>query len=260
MKRLALILPLAAASVCAQPALAPPHIGFVQDAAGTLRPVEGVAGGFVLGRPAARGVVSAAFSNSLGLLTTRSSLAAMNREGRVLGVTDAPPGQALFAFSPDGAAGLVYFAGLKALVRWNGAKFARVPFDGALLAGNPVLSIALPDSWIAEMIVKRDDGLWSLSVLLETGRVEAQTALAGVTAPVLMLANGDLLYSRRGGVVLRRANGAEVSLPARLPERFAFQSMGQDWVQILDPANGVRSVIRVTPHQEALYLLPEVNQ
>ena len=85
----------------AQPAIAPPRLGFVQDSAHTLRPAYG-AGGQLHSRtvrvPAT--IVSEAFSGSIGLLKTDSSLAAFDSQGKLLASMDAPGGPALFAFSP----------------------------------------------------------------------------------------------------------------------------------------------------------------
>ena len=68
---------LASAGAWAQPAIAPPSLGFVEDSARSLRPAYGLAGNFILGPSVAGKIVSEAFSGSIGLLKTDSSLAAL---------------------------------------------------------------------------------------------------------------------------------------------------------------------------------------
>src|SRR5579863_9366509 len=111
MKKLLLAaLILSPASVWAQSAIAPPLLGFVQDGARSLRPAFGVSGSFILGRSITGPILSEAFSGSVGLLKTDSSLAAFNSQGKVLASMDVPPGPALFAFSPRGSTALAYIA------------------------------------------------------------------------------------------------------------------------------------------------------
>jgi len=73
MKQL-LIAAILVASAAAQPAIRPPQMGFAGQADGTLRPVYGVAGNFILGPSVKAKVISQAFSGSLGLLKTAATL------------------------------------------------------------------------------------------------------------------------------------------------------------------------------------------
>src|SRR3984885_6223836 len=129
---------LSPASVWAQPAIAPPRLGFVEDSTRALRPAFGVSGSFILGPSvtlanAAGQIVTEAFSGSFGLLKTDSSLAAFSSQGKILGSIDAAPGPAFFAFSPNSATALAYIASSKALIEWRGTAFApvSVPCDQA---------------------------------------------------------------------------------------------------------------------------------
>src|ERR1700729_479425 len=117
MKFLATLL-IAATIVAAQSGIRPPQVGFAGNADGTLRPVYGVAGNFILGPSIAARVISQAFSGSIGLLKTESTLRAFNRQGQVLATTDAAEGPALFAFSPDGLTALAYVPSSNTLVQW----------------------------------------------------------------------------------------------------------------------------------------------
>ncbi|MBC8164944.1 MAG: hypothetical protein H7Y20_03605, partial [Bryobacteraceae bacterium] len=51
-----------------------PAIGFVRDVHGSLRPLQGIEGAFVLGEAVATGVVSASFYGRTGLAKTDNEL------------------------------------------------------------------------------------------------------------------------------------------------------------------------------------------
>lgn len=244
MKIVAVILSVAAA--WAQPAVAPPQIGFVQDNAGLVRPLYGVAGNFVLGPSVAGKIVSEAFSGSLGLLKTDSSLAAFNSQGKQLASMNAAPGPALFAFSTAGVTALAYLASSNALIEWNGSAFTRLAADTA----GTVLAIAFPAPFEASLIVQRDHTVWQMNG-------GSQTALMGVHAPLLALPSGDLIYRDGEKLSLRRTNASEVRIAATLPETFSLQQMNRDWVQLTDLNSSARFAIRTTPGREGFYRLPE---
>jgi hypothetical protein len=226
-----------------------PQLGFAGAADGTLRPVYGVAGNFILGSPVRGQVISEAFSGSLGLLKTDSTLAAFDGQGKVLATTDAAAGPALFAFSVDGVTALAYVGSSNTLIEWRAGRFEAVPFHSG---PDPILAIAL-STGEASLIVQRPDGLW------EVGSV-SQKALVGVTAPVLALASGELVSSDAGGIALRKLDGTEVHIAGHLPAKFSLQQMDREWVQLSDLGTARRFAIRVASGREALYQLPEAGQ
>lgn len=254
MKRLSTLF-LVAASAFAQHAIAPPQLGFMQDASLALRPVYGLAGTFILGPSITGPILSEAFSGSLGLLKTDSSLAAFNSQGKVLASMDVSGGPALFAFSPSGITALAYIASSNSLVEWRGSAFSRVSFHPV---ADTVLAIAFPDSLTATLIVQRSaDRLWEVHVPLGALETLAESALAGVHAPVLALPEGDLVYTEAGGIVVRRAAGSEVHIPASLPATFSLQQMNRDWVELTDMKGSARFAIRTLAAREGIYRLPE---
>ncbi len=246
----ALLALLSISAAWAQTSLAPPQVGFIRDSGNALRPVYGIAGNFVLGPAASTGVVSAAFSGSFGWVKTDSTLLVTDRLGQALTSMDAPAGPALFAFSQDGAPSLALFAGTNALIQWNAGTFQQV----ATLYASTVVSIASPDVDHAALVVQRDDGLWDVRLLLATGETVSQTALPGLRAPVLMLATGDFVYTDADGVVVRKTDGVELHICTPLPESFAFQQMGDGWIQL------GKYVVRITAGREQSYALPEAEQ
>jgi len=238
------------ASAAAQSGIHPPQLGFAGDAGGTLRPVYGVAGNFILGQPVKEKVISEAFSGSLGLLKTDSTLVAFGKRGQVLATMEAAQGPALFGFSPDGLTGLAYLPSSNKLVEWKAGQFVTIPFYSEL---GKVLAVFLPSAFEASMIVQRQDGIWEVSLA-------SQRALVEVTAPLLGLPSGLLLFSDARGIVLRNPDGSEVHIPAQLPARFSLQQMDTDWVQLSDLAGSRRYAIRVLPGREGIYELPEAHR
>src|SRR5580698_8136489 len=149
-------------SAWAQPAIAPPQLGFVQDSASALRPVYGVTGSFILGSPLDVKIVSEAFSGSIGLLKTDSSLTAFDSAGKRLASIDAASGPALFAFSPAGNTALAYIPSSNSLIEWRGSVFAPVP--AKYEEPDTVLSIAFPTPLEAALMVQRKDTIWELNL------------------------------------------------------------------------------------------------
>jgi hypothetical protein len=232
----------------------------MRDAADSLRPVYGIAGNFLVGDPVAIGVTSAAHSGSYGWVKTSSTVAVIDKAGAIVATSTVADGPALFAFTRTGEPALAYLAPSNQLLTWKAGAFTAVPFDATTLGANVVLSIAAPDSDHAAVIVQRDDGVWDVRVQLATGEIDAQTALLGVAAPVLMFESGDLVYTDANGIALRKPDGSERHISVRLPASFAFQQMGEGWLQVQDLAGGQQFAIRIAQNREQAYRLPEVDQ
>jgi hypothetical protein len=249
---------LASTSVFAQSGIAPPQLGFVDDSAHALRPAYGVAGNFILGRSITSPIINEAFSGSVGLLKTDSSLVAFNSQGKLLASMDVPSGPALFAFSRTGTTALVFIALSHAWIEWRGSAFAPLSPDHQDLGADVVLAIAFPNPFEATLIVQRDlDRLWEVHLPLGAAGTLSQNALPGVHAPVLLLPAGDLVYGDDGGIMVRRADASQVRISGSLPANFSLQQMNQEWVELSDPKTNQRFGIRTTPGREGLYRLPE---
>jgi len=248
---------LLAATAAAQTSIAPPQLGFAAISGGSLRPVYGLAGNFILGPSIAGDVLSQAFSGSLGLLKTTSTLAAFDAQGHTLASIAAPPGPALFAFSPDGVIALAYLPSSNTFIEWTGGQFTTLPFRPEQ---DLVLAIALPNAFEASLFVQRSDGIWQIQFPFTRSRVNSQKALPGVTAPISALPTGDLVYAGANGIVLRHPDGSELRITAQLPAAFSFSQMDSDWVQLTDLASPRRYAIRLTQGREGFYQLPEAGQ
>lgn len=239
----------------AQHAVGPPQVGFIQDGHGHIHIVNGLAGNFLVGAAVSSGIISAGYSGSFGLLKSDAALIVVDRQGRGVASVLAPNGPALFAFATDGSPALAYFEQSKTLLIWDGHTFQT---SGP--SGTPApLAIATVTSKQAEFIVQRDTGLWQLGIEVATGATVSQTALPGITAPVLLPASGGVVYRDAQGLVVRKPDGSEKHIAAHLPESLAFSQMGNGWIQITDLATGRLSAVNVQPGHEQYYLLPEVR-
>src|SRR5579863_2163733 len=214
MKGTLAFLTLVTTAAWAQRLLAPPQVGFIQDGHGQIHIVSGLAGNFLVGEAVSSGIISAAYSGSFGLLKSDSALIVVDQQGHGVASVVAPNGPALFGFAADRSPALAYFEHSKTLLVWDGHTFRPA---GPMLTESP-LAIASVSATRAAMIVQRDTGLWELGVELANGAIVSQKALQGITAPVLMLASGGLVYRDAKGMVVRSPNGSEKLIDANLPE------------------------------------------
>ena len=259
MKHILFILTLTAVA-CAQPALTPPQVGFLQDGANSFRPVFGIAGNFAVGNSVLDGVTSASYSGSFGLLKTDTSVIAVDSQGQVLGAMDAPPGPADFAFFSDGSPAFVYLPGPNLLFEWYGTGFQMVPFDCQLFPASAVLAISAPDRAHVAFLIQHDYGPWEIRVLIESGEADSQEALSGAGTPALRLSSGELIYTDSNGAVIRKSDATEIRLAGQLPANFTLVQMGAGWVEVSDVSSSARFALRVTPGHEGVFVLPEVSQ
>ena len=249
MKQIFASLVFSAMLACAQPSLAPPRIGFVLDKSDAVRPVFGVAGSFTLGDSVGSDVVSSSFLGSFGFAKTNSAIAVFDQDGQILYATDAPVGPALFGSR------LAYLVQAKMLLRWTGTTLEPV----ALPPDSEVLSIAQPDSAHVSAIVRREDGLWLVRFRLDSGAIEGQSAIPGIDGRVLLLDDGGFVFQNPRGIVIRRPDGSEIPLAARLSRLVQIQSMGCGWIQIAD-SDGLQLAVDIRPGREQIYQLPEAQQ
>ena len=255
MKRLLFVFSIAALG-SAQSTLAPPTLGFVHDNAGALRPVLGLAGNFMLGDPIASDVSSTAFSGSFGFAKTSNALAIFDLQGRTILSVDAPSGPALFAFARTGQQGLVFYPQSGALLSWNNGALTDLAIDAPALGGN-ALSIAFVDANHVTFLVDRGE-LWSVRIALDSGEPDLQFSIHGAAAPVLMLANGNMLLSLSKGLVMRSAKGIEERLDVVPPANSTLNSMGDGWIQLLAPAGQPQYALQLSGRR--IYQLPEAAQ
>ena len=226
MRRLLLIF----CSVCAwaQSGIEVPGIGVIVDSSRGLRPVQGVAGSFLLGPASMPGVLSAACSEQMCLAKTDSKILSATGE------TDARTGPAIFGFSGDDA--IVFFPEVHTFARWHADTLD--PLDWTL--DGEVLSVS------ATEIAVRKDG--EVSIIRPDGFVV--DSIPDASGPVLLLPVG-VVFATKDEIVLRQ-DQSEVRFELAGAESIA--AMGPHYAAIR--AGGAIYALRTDPGREGLYRLP----
>jgi hypothetical protein len=218
-------------AICAwsQSGIEVPSAGAFVDSSGSLRPVEGVAGSFLLGPPTASGVVSAACSERLCLAKTDSKI--LSAAGEI----DTPGGLAIFGV--DGDAAIVFFPEPRTFARWHDNTLD--PLDWTV--DGEILSVRA-----TEIAVRRDGHVW----IVHPDDSVADW-IADTSGPVLLLKDG-VLFATSDELVLRRRDGSEVRFELTGAESIA--AMGPLYAAIRTGATTY--ALRTEPGRESLYLLP----
>jgi len=243
---------LSSAFAMAQSAISPPGVGAILDSSGSLHAVVGLAGNFVFLDTGISNVRSAAFSGSAGLLKTDTEILVVDAANQVANRYSAPGGDpALFAFDVHGQPALAYYAGT--LLRFDGSQPMSVSWTGDVVS----LATAGPDS--ATAILRRSDGMWNVQFWPATGDVQSESLIAGISGPVLLRANGDLVFTRDSSIVLRDESGVERTVAAAGFEIDSFEQLGKDWIAVREAGAGRVFALRITPATLDVYQLPEVS-
>jgi hypothetical protein len=218
----------AAVHTWAQSGIEVPAIGMIVDSSGDLRPVQGVAGSFLLGPTSMSGVLSAACSDQLCLIKTDSKIVSATGE------TDAPTGPAIFGLSGDEA--IVFFPEVHTFARWHNDSLETLDWavEGDVLSIRP-----------KEIAVRRHDGI--SIVRPDNSAIEF---IPDASGPVLLLAKG-VVFATKDQIVLRQ-DGGEVRFASAGTQ--SITAMGAHYVAIR--ARGVIYALRIDPGRESLFLLP----
>ena len=226
-------------AVCAwaQSGIEVPAVGAMVDPSGALRPVEGVAGSFLLGPAMFSGVLSAASSERLCLAKTDSKIVS------AAGQADAPPGPAIFGV--DGDQAVVFFPEPQVFARWHDDTLD--PLDWAV-AGE-VLSIRLRGG-DAQIAVRRDQDIW---IVRPDGAVVDW--ISDAAGPVLLLAEG-ILFATGNEIVLRRPDWGEVRF--ELTGAVSITAMGPRYAAI--HTGDAVYALRTESGRESLFLLTANTQ
>jgi hypothetical protein len=251
--KMILLLLIPALAAAGQSPMGYPRAGCFRDGAGLLRAVLGIAGNFLIGDAEASGVVAAACRGKLTLAKTEDAVELRDGDSGRAWKWPAPAGAALFAFPANGSAPVVFFPATSEWLRAaEGASVRALP----AIQGEP-LAMSSEDGARAELVVRREAGLFLLRISLAWGTVEEETALAG-SGPVLPLGGGTLLAAEGTELVVRGPYEEErrIALPAPAA---AIEHMGEGWVRIV-LENGGHMALRMANGGEEVYVLPEVTQ
>lgn len=239
----------------AQTGLAPPHLGCLVAEGGSLRPVLGVPGNFVLGEVVEWGVVSAACGKGFALIKREDALELVDEESGLIRRWSAPGGPALFALSREGQPALVYFPQTSQWFRVADQGLRNVELEWPE-RNIEVLAIAQPGRDRLAAVVRRESSLRLLKLSLESLRIEEESELAGATAPVLLGPDGALLLAADDGLAVRMPGGGDrwVALPGRAA---GLAQIGEGWIEVRLAEGKGRWGLRLLKDGEELYQLPE---
>lgn len=227
-----------AAAAAAQ--VSTPRIGIAADRAGVIRPVSGVAGNLIAGDAIARGVISAAASDTTVMMKTASELVVNGVRRRVAG------GPALFAFERDGSPALVWLSDAHALLAPCRRGFCSIPLP--VLSGEVVAVGAGP-----RIAVVRNGVLEVLDI--SDGAIARVTRLPGASAP-LLLADGSMVYGAPGALVFRDRSGHE-KRTAFAHAASSMTQMSSSWAMVEATQEGRRFAVRLS--DGAAFQIPEVQ-
>jgi hypothetical protein len=218
-------------AICAwsQSGIEVPSAGAIVDLSGSLRPVQGVAGSFVLGPGTVSGVLSAACAERLCLAKTDSKILSAT------GGIDAPVGPAIFGADGDGA--IVFFPEPRTFARWHDNLLD--PLDWTV--DGEILSLRA-----TEIAVRRDGRVW---IVHPDGSVVDW--IADTSGPVLLLQEG-VLFATSDELVLRRRDASEFRFG--LTGAKSIAAMGANYAAI--QSGNLTYALRTEPGRESLYLLP----
>jgi hypothetical protein len=250
---------LAALCIClgaawAQSGIGTPRAGCLVGPDGSLRPVDGIAGAFLAGDPAAHGVVSAVCSADRALLKTEDAVEIRDGSLRLLARWSAPAGPALFAFGGDSHTAFVYYPGAREML-WLMGRIPPRPVPGVQSLEGDVLAIAAPTLRRLLVVVRDQSGLWLVSMSPSDGLIQSRVPLDGVTAPLALRRDGTLVYADGAELVVRPANGAErrMTLPA---PALAIGLMGDEWLAVQLPGRRSPAAVRIEPGREGVFRVP----
>jgi len=246
MKRLLAVAFPVAAAICGQSGIMAPHLGFVQDGAGALRPLYGLAGNLIAGEPLAGDIVSAAVFRDFVWIKTEDKLRSVDAYGRLACEMPAPPGPALFSSST------VLYPGTMELQPLGTCRAGVIPVDSVT---GDILSFASPGRNRAGIIVRRESQLWLIEISSRTGRLLKETPLPAVSEPILLRDDGSLCYADGEELVIQRPDQAGQRIALGSPAtRLAELSGG--WIHVTTVDSNL--AVRLGGGAPELYRLPEV--
>lgn len=257
MKRLAAAAVLWIGVIAAQPGITLPQVGLFLDTRGNLRPLYGLAGNFLPGQPAASAALSAAFSGRYGWIKTADRLVLVDEAARPLRDWPAPGGAARFGFSSDGAEASAYLPETARLVVWRAGAARVLTLDQAQLAGEVVAVGVAPKRRVA-LAVQRDSAVWLVRLSPVTGVIEDEQMLPGVSAPLLLLADGRFVFAHGQELIVRALDGSERSIAAGGTVS-GLSLLGQGWIEVTLAGESRQPVaVRLSGGEPELYRIPEV--
>ena len=238
------------ATATARAQLSPPRLGYIKDASAALRPVYGIPAAAFLGDPATDAVNSFACAAKLCLAKTDTALVPFSTSDPASAIrTEAPAGAAVIAVADgttDGA--WIYFDGTKQYAHWQAGTWSGIDYS----PGGAVLSLRATADGFDYAVVRDPSGgkAWIEHFSMADGSVTVLDSV-DTTGSVLLLDSG-VLYAADGQLILRRADGTQLSFA--IADVAALYAAGKGYVEI--EAAGGLWILTTVPGFEQLAMLP----
>ena len=240
------------AGAAAESGVAVPRAAYVRDAVGDLRPLEGVAGTFLLGAPLA-GEVRAFASWSEEAVAVLDTRIVLLRNGRPVEESPAPEGRVVVGLDEQGKPRVAVFpeAGAAALRTRQGWEVLPTTLpEGTILA-----AAAAARGAVLVLAVAREDGLWLVHRLVRRGATLREEWIAPGATAACLAPGGRVVFAAAGRIVVREPS--EWRRAASVPgEVEALEPAGRGWIQIR-LAGGRSRIARIDAGGVQIFHVPE---
>jgi hypothetical protein len=236
--------------------LSAPLVGLARDASGTLHPVHGVAGSFVVRGAIAGDALDWAFDASGGLMKTANELRVLDARGNVIARRSAPGSEVVlnprYAFFPETGE------------LWRAAQNDHGITLQSAAVGGRVMALGPADQRRIVLAACRADQLWLLTFDITNGALNRESAPGGeigeqacraVHGAALLVLEDRLLLATAHEIVIQTSTGRERRVP--IPRNHAAQihRAGEHTVEI-EVSGSPSFVLRLAADGERLYELP----
>ncbi|HVP46719.1 MAG TPA: hypothetical protein VMT32_09055 [Bryobacteraceae bacterium] len=236
--------------------LSAPLVGLARDAKGTLHPMHGVAGSFVVRGAIAGDALDWAFDTSGGLMKTANELRALDARGNVIARRSAPSSQVVlnsrYAFFPE-----------------TGELWRTVPNDRAITiqnaaVGGRVMALGPADQRGIVLAACRAGQLWLLTFDITNGALKHESAPGGeigeqacraVNGAALLVLQDRLLLATAHEIVIQTSTGHERRVPIPQSPGAQIHRAGEHSVEI-EVSGSPSLLLRLVEDGERLYELP----
>lgn len=229
-----------------------PHMGFVRCSDASVRAVYGVPGAFVIGQPVLFHTSSSSFSASGGIVATQTSVLLLDTSGKSIGEFPANDSRTLVNIGSKLSTAIAWLAATQTLLYWDESAFHEVKLPVPI--SGRVTSIRR-DGSRAMLLVWSDGVVSEIAVSLDSGDIQSETFVAGVSGPAFR-ESGFILFPSSNGLEIEGPT-SHTSLP--LPSSdLSIERMTSGWLHLASASSGRNWALHVTPGILELFQLPSI--
>lgn len=242
------------------PPLGTPLAGIVREPDHTLRPVYGVAGNLITGRPLPlQDVQAASFSDEAGIVLSSGAVKLVSLDGTEQTSYATAESQPVLGISQGRETAIAWLPSELKLIHWTSAGFAPLPLDASRLAG-PIVQIQMTapggvDVWLRI----QTDSIQHVRVSVTNGAITPLETTAASNSPVFIAGSALISYSS-DGLDIQSSQVQSRVLPLNLSEKesssLTFESASTRWVQIASSFSGRQWMLYLGASSASLCALP----